>query len=353
MFRALLLEAEPAPVTKPAGEAVVECCDRDRLATDEQTLSELYGLLVQAHYRTRPYDLRHLLDGPNLSIWLMRREGHVVVVAVTALVGGFDVATAEAIRAGTRRPHGHLLPESLAAHLGFVQAPRMSHLRVLRIAVHPQFQGRGLGSRLLGTLLERMEEGIDLIGASFGATVPLLRFWYRAGFVPVRLSSHRSAVSGSHSALLLRACTARGGELLEAARSRFLDHFPVLLSDPLRGLEPELAQALLAGAGPISAGLDERDREALHCFSHHHRVFEESLAPLRRLACRLLADEAQSARLDPVARLLLVCRVLQGRSWEECARLAGLAGRREVIEALRMALRPLAPEPGTGDDPAP
>ncbi len=351
LFRALLLEAEPAPVTEPAGEAVVEQCDRDRLASDEQTLGEFYGLLVQAHYRTRPYDLRHLLDGPNLSLWLLRREGRVVAVAVTALEGGFDATTAEAIRAGTRRPHGHLLPESLAAHLGFVRAPRMSHLRVLRIAVHPQLQGRGLGSRLLGAVLERMEEGIDLVGASFGATVPLLHFWFRAGFVPVRLSSHRSAVSGSHSALMVRACSARGRELLEAARSRFLDHFPVQLSDPLRELEPELALALLAGAGPAPVGLDEQDREALYCFSHHHRVFEESLAPLRRLACRLLTDTAQSALLDPVARRLLVCRVLQGRPWEESARLAGLAGRREVIEALRAALRPLVPAPGTVEDP--
>ena len=36
--------------------------------------------------------------------------------------GGFDAATAQAIAAGRTRPHGHLLPETLAAHQGLAEA---------------------------------------------------------------------------------------------------------------------------------------------------------------------------------------------------------------------------------------
>ncbi|MEA3291102.1 MAG: tRNA(Met) cytidine acetyltransferase TmcA domain-containing protein, partial [Pseudomonadota bacterium] len=87
-FRLLMLDAAVAPeaaLRSIRPEACkIERIDRERLLEDENSLSELFGLLVFAHYRTRPYDLRHLLDGPNLSIYLMRYREHVVGAVLAA-----------------------------------------------------------------------------------------------------------------------------------------------------------------------------------------------------------------------------------------------------------------------------
>jgi hypothetical protein len=59
VFRALLLDAEPSHPARRAGDRApsprIELLHRDRLAADEATLSELFGLLAIAHYQSRPW----------------------------------------------------------------------------------------------------------------------------------------------------------------------------------------------------------------------------------------------------------------------------------------------------------
>jgi N-acetyltransferase 10 len=114
--------------------------------------------------------------------------------------------------------------------------PKLSGARVIRIATHTDYQGMGYGSRalellekyyernminmeeteesehkglkivneetvgelgkdqgksrklrLLLKLSERKPERLDYLGTSFGLTGPLLKFWKKAGYVPVYL----------------------------------------------------------------------------------------------------------------------------------------------------------------------
>ena len=151
--RALLLDANPAAdagVLAAMPDKVEPLrFDRDALVRDEATLSQLFGLLVLAHYQTRPLDLRHLLDGPNLQVHALRQGGHIVATALVASEGGLDQDLAEEIYQGRRRPQGHLLPQTLSAHAGLAVAPTLRWARIVRLAVHPAVQGRGLGRRLL------------------------------------------------------------------------------------------------------------------------------------------------------------------------------------------------------------
>ena len=339
VFQALLLDAAPAPTMALAGAAPdalrFEQLDRDRLAEDEPRLRELFGLLVHAHYRTRPTDLRHLLDGINIRVWAALHTGHVAACALTAREGGFDADTAHEIYTRDRRPHGHLLPETLAAHAGIPWAPTLQCERILRIAVHPDLQGRGIGSALVRHIEGQVRKGpCDYLGTAFGATAELLRFWTRLGLRPVRMGIHRDAASGEHSAVLLKPYTEAGRRLAEEARTRFLDLFPHQLGDPLRDLEPELVALLLcrdpAERPPVR--LDAADLADAASFAFGRRGYEVNLATLWRLG---LLGLGRGVALEPQPLGIWVAKVHQRLDWTEVARRSGLPGRPALEHSLR------------------
>jgi tRNA(Met) cytidine acetyltransferase len=347
VFRALLLDADPAAgaalASTTPGACTVERLDRAALANDERSLSELFGLLVLAHYQTRPADLRHLLDGPNLSVYVSRHRGHVVATALVATEGGFNAEAASAIYENRRRPHGHLLPETLAVHLGIEEAPLQRGIRVMRIAVHPALQGRGIGTQLLNDIVrEHTGKGSDWVGASFGATTRLLRFWERSGLSPVRIGFRRGTTSGSHSAVVIRGLTAEGCRLVTEARVRFVRDLPEWLSDPLKHLEPELTASLLIRDTPLLSDLDAGQWRDIVSFAFSRRGYEVNLGPIRALTGAALSHREGQNLLDAPLLHTCILRVLQRRNALETATFLGLAGTAAVTERLRHAMRILA-----------
>lgn len=342
-FSMLGLDAEPAADTQLAlykdDEFEMRHLDRDTLIEDTALLAELFGLLVQAHYRTRPLDLRHLLDGPNLDVYILSAGGHVAATALVATEGGFDAATARAVWAGRHRPHGHLLPETLAAHQGLLEAPLLRCGRIMRVTVHPALQRRGLGSRLVTEISARLgDRGYDYIGTSFGVTPGLLDFWQRLDWRPVRLSIQKGASSGSHSAVYMKALSAAGSDLHGQARRRFFAQFPHQLSDSLRDLDAALVSGLLRDAGAQVPDLDEEDRRDLQAFSAEQRLAEVTIGSLWRLALHALMTGRAHERLDSLELSLVIIRVLQKQSWSDTAARCGLTGRKQALTVLRAAV---------------
>lgn len=337
LFRALALNASPVPAQQIGNVRTEQCTferlDRDRLAEHEQDLNDLFGLLVLAHYRTTPFDLRHLLDGPNLSVFALRARGRILATALLAEEGGFDAATTRNIWAGYRRPHGHLLAQSLAAHLGLQEGTGLRGGRVIRIAVHPALQRRGLGSRMVQELMDAGRTmGLDYVGTSFGATPELLRFWHRHRLLPVRIGLRRGASSGARSVLLLYPLTPEGVRIHHLARSRFQRQLPSLLRDPLRDMETDLAALLLSQALTApNLSLKELDWQDLIGFAFAKRPYESSLPTLEELTLKALVDGLPG----PQQSRLLIMRVLQLRTWSECATALRLPGRNGVVAELR------------------
>lgn len=350
-LRALLLAAAPAHAghlaASPRTEMSCERLDRDRLAADETTLSELFGLLVLAHYQTRPMDLRMLLDGPNVRLYGIRRGGHIAATLLAAAEGGFtDPALCEAIYMGQRRPRGHLLAQTLSSHAGLAEAPRLRYLRVIRIAVHPALRRQGLGRRLLEQLArDARADSLDLIGASFGATPDLVGFWAGRGFVPAQLGTHRNAASGEH-ALVMLAPVSRSGERLTAhAVSRLEARLPVLLAGPLRDLDPASLVAIMAAQPPHPANdrlACAEDAQELAGFIRGHRTLEASLPLLAELTRQRLGQAIGSAAISAPEAALLVAATRQLQPIAKLVNDFALTGRDELIRRLRLAAAALS-----------
>ncbi|MEZ5534781.1 MAG: GNAT family N-acetyltransferase [Thiolinea sp.] len=244
--RTLLLDAELVKSTEfdTAVEISYRMVSQQELAEDEALLRQLFGLLVSAHYQTRPSDLRQMLDAPQVTIHVLEQNSRTLAVALLSREGGLDEALVTEIHAGKRRPHGHLLAQSLTFHAGIAGAACLYGERVMRIAVHPELQGRGLGALLLDqvTCYARQQQA-DYIGVSYALSAELLRFWQRAGFVPVRLGFRKDKASGARSLMQLCGLSEAGVVLCHQAGTKFQQGLDKLLKQ-LGHLPAPLVQAL-------------------------------------------------------------------------------------------------------------
>ncbi|MFB6104435.1 MAG: tRNA(Met) cytidine acetyltransferase TmcA [Halobacteriaceae archaeon] len=318
-FHTLLLDAAPAvdPVVAdatPEGTAF-EIMAPDRLTDDERLLREAFGLLVAAHYRTEPNDLARLLDAPNLTVTALTRDGHVCSVALLAAEGGLDAETRDWMYDGGRI-RGNMLPDVFASQLRDKAAAAPTGWRVLRIATHPSIRSRGLGSRLLECILDSARDrGLDWVGAGYGATADLVRFWAENDFSTVHLATTRSAESGEYSALMLHPLTEAGAAVHDRLASWFLDRIPAVLGDALSDADPDVVRAALAATRadpPI--GLSPRAWRVVAGAAYGPGRYDVDPQPFQRLAVAALTDDAGGVT-DREQRLL-VMKVLQTRSWE-------------------------------------
>ncbi len=342
VFRSLLLDAEPAAdavVAKvPPEMCRIERIDRDLLLKDEALLSQLFGLLVLAHYRTSPADLRNLLDGSNLEIYLLHHQEIVIGCALMAREGGFDELLSERVYAGERRLHGNLMPQSLACHAGLAEAPQLSAARVMRIAIHPVRRGEGLGRRLVDGVARQAEaDGADYLGASFGGDAGLLDFWSRCECLPLHIGMKREASSGAHAVMVMRPLSARGKRLFTQGRARLSKQLPVLLSEPLSQLEAVLVARLLRGAG--CGSVDEETRGDACAFATTQRDYGNCLRGMSEYLLHVLSRGA--AQLGDDELQLAIGKVLQRRPWAELVQILSLSGRKQAIERLRRIFRKL------------
>lgn len=340
---------------KPVGPCEdVERIRRDTLVHDECLLRELFGLLVLAHYQTRPTDLRILLDGPDVRLHTVKRAGHVAATLLSSAEGPLpDPALREAIFAGERRPRGHLLPQTLSFHAGLHEATALRYRRVVRIAVHPACTRQGLARRLLEQLAqEGRAEGLDMLGTSFGATPDLIRFWDHCGFRPAQLGTHRNAASAEHALVMLRPLSQAGQALAEAAETRLEARLPVLLAGPLEGVDPFTLSALAASLraaprattdGPDSL-LDPDGQRELEAFANAHRGLDATLPLLSELARARVGPALRAGRMTQHDAALLIASARQLRPISALVTAFAMPGRAELLSRLRRIVAMLATE---------
>ncbi|VDK71774.1 unnamed protein product [Litomosoides sigmodontis] len=230
----------------------------------ETFLNIIMAIYVSAHYKNSPNDLQMLSDAPAHHLFVLvgpinetqAQLPEVLAVIQLAMEGGLSSSTVCDNMGRGKRAAGDLLPWTVSQQFMDKEFPTLSGARIIRIAVHPDFQSLGYGSRALELLLEyyhgmvpclkedtdfnveakvkhiensnalvlleevieprsnlppllhrlseRRAEKLDYIGVSFGLNLPLLKFWKRAGFVPVYLRQSVCDITGEHTCIMLK-----------------------------------------------------------------------------------------------------------------------------------------------------
>ncbi|XP_068115792.1 RNA cytidine acetyltransferase [Hyperolius riggenbachi] len=299
-----------------SGCPLPETCDlyyvnRDTLfcyhKASESFLQRLMALYVASHYKNSPNDLQMLSDAPAHHLFCLlppvpptqNALPEVLAVIQVCLEGEISRQSIMNSLSRGKKASGDLIPWTISEQFQDPDFGSLSGARVVRIAVHPDYQGMGYGSRalqllqmyyegklpcleeestnksqeitsisseavslleetvtprknlppLLLRLSERPAEKLDYLGVSYGLTPKLLKFWKRAGFIPVYLRQTPNDLTGEHSCIMLKSLQeeeeSQQEPWLTAFWKDFRRRFLSLLSYQFSGFSPSVALNIL------------------------------------------------------------------------------------------------------------
>jgi len=314
---------------------IYQMVTQESLLANEPLLEQIFGLLVLAHYQTSPSDFRQLLDAPNLFVFIALHNDIVIGVSLVLKEGELDEVLCQEIAIGKRRLRGHLLPQSLLAQVGIEQAAQYSYARIMRIAVHPQCQHRGIGGELDVFVTQwAHQHDIDMLGSSFGATAQLSRFWLHNDYKPVRLGLNKDSASGTHSLLVIKAINDERFTLVDIAQQSFNHSFRYDIADNFSQLEERLV-AVLMGKNVYTNPLTNFDRYNIDVFIRGARPFEQVSYIIEQ---QLWQAPRSLLHLESCHQSVIIKRVLQRQTWSEVAADLLLTGKKAAQVLLREAI---------------
>ncbi|EDV99606.1 RNA cytidine acetyltransferase isoform X1 [Drosophila grimshawi] len=341
--------------------------DRDALFSyhkaAESFLHRMVYIYVSSHYKNTPNDLQMMSDAPAHHLFCllgpvqrMDQLPEILVVIQVALEGQISAQSISDSLGRGKKAAGDLIPWNIAEQYGDRDFPKLSGVRIVRIATHPNYQRMGYGKRaihllkdyyahrhanlgdaplpnnqagieeveeeeigllkeqirprsripvLLQRLHERQPEPVDYIGTSYGLTVDLLKFWKSAGFVPVYLSQKANELTAEHSCIMLHTLATprsiRATPWLSLYYNDFRRRVLKLMGTTFREFETKLCLALLKNnavkggdADDASTVLSKRTLD-IHFLPHDLQRLESYARQQSefRLILDLLTDIAQ------------------------------------------------------------
>ena len=341
----LCLNAElpKTPANIDYSRIVINTIERSELAKNKQQLSDIFSLLVLAHYKTQPRDLRYLLDSKDLTILVAQYKGITLGATIIELEGGLDDEISDKIYKNERRVHGHLLPQSLESTIGIKDAGKLRYLRVIRIITHPSSQRHGIGSKMLAFAEEFASKNhIDLVGANFGINNDVLPFWDASGYLPVHVGLTANTNTGTHSIGVLKPLSLAGKELFEQATILFYSKFRFMLTTAYNSLDVSLVEYLFSLSKPNHGlPLDEQTLKEISRFAHSNSDYDMAAKSLNKFTHASFLNETARSALNDIEKGLLIKKVLQQRSWRSVISDLKLEGKSQAIQLLREVIAKL------------
>ena len=325
-FDTLLLDAEPAQLTREDMEAI-DNMEVEYYAPDpeefflerEDELRQFFGIYIMAHYRNNPNDLGMMMDAPHHFVRALRlKTGKLVVSLELAEEGPLKGELAKESAKGAWIM-GNIIPDRLIKHYKLIDFGDFKGVRVVRIATHPAVMRRGLGSKALSFLeKEARERGYDWVGAGFGVTYELLKFWLRNGFVPVHMSPDRNPVSGEYSVLVIKPLNEAARRYIDVIAWEFKKKFVNSLTDPYFDLEADTALLILENTPRrnVRPSLSIFQVGRFVSYAWGEMTVENCTDCMKELAKAFFLDSgAADLDLPETHKLLLVAKILQSKTW--------------------------------------
>ncbi|MEM1702774.1 MAG: GNAT family N-acetyltransferase, partial [Zestosphaera sp.] len=330
-FDTLLLDAEPDNLTDEDIEEIKKgnleyvAYEPEYLFSEagEKELRSLFGIYVLAHYRNEPDDLGRLADAPHHSMRAVRirSSGKIVGVAQLAEEGGLSDDLIDELLVGGKIP-GNIIPDRLLKYFRLRELGRGVGWRIVRIAVHIDVQGMGIGSFLLNEVInEAIKRGYSWVGAGFGLSKELLSFWLKNGFKLLHLSPDRNPVSGEYTALVVKPLNSEWVSLIDSCVKDFMVRLIGSLHSVYRDLESDVIY-LVFKSGVNCPELSERFRlteaqkERLKLYLEGLMTYE-SVADAVNFSVLKSVFEGKISVLTPLEGQTCIARCLKGLNWEE------------------------------------
>lgn len=353
-FDALLLDAEPDELTDEdikeieRGNLEYVTYEPEYLFSEagEKELRSLFGIYVLAHYRNEPDDLGRLADAPHHSMRAVRikSSGKIVGAAQLAEEGGLSDELINELLVGGKIP-GNIIPDRLLKYFRLRELGKGIGWRIVRIAVHIDVQGMGIGSFLLNEIVnEAVRRGYSWVGAGFGLSRELLNFWLKNNFKLLHLSPDRNPVSGEYTALVVRPLNSEWVSLIDTCAKDFTIRLIGSLHTVYRDLESDVTYLILK-SGINYPELSERfelteaQKERLKLYLEGLMTYE-SAADAVNFAVLKSVVEGKLNVLTPLEGQVCVARCLKGLSWEEITQELNYPSSKAVV-VLRKALEKL------------
>ncbi len=297
IYRVFHLDAEPPSIkgTPSPDKLRLVRNDREELVKDYDLLRRIYGLLVTAHYRNEPDDLVLIIDTDYFEIYSGVVDGDIIgVLQVRMEETGIEKA---------------MLIGNVLKRYGILNTEMPGVLRIVRIAVHPDYQRRGFGSKML-TLLEEAYAGrASLIGAFFSG-FDTVRFWLRNGYTPIYISPRYNRATGEKNIVVLKSTEQGSRGLVDEAASILYQRIVYASHVLYRDVSSERLSWIMnyLKSKGYTVGSVETDCRRMKVFleasDHYETVIDQILK---------YWDLVDFNSLDELSRTLLVARVLQGK----------------------------------------
>lgn len=334
LFDALLLDAEPEELDENDYEEIskgnLKYLQLDPVwlfsKEGEHILRQLFGIYVLAHYRNEPDDLGILADAPHHIIRAVQTPSGKIVCAIQiAQEGGLDKEIIDELLRGGKIP-GNIIPDRLLKHLRLKEFGHARGWRIVRIATHPKAQSRGIGSYALEQIYqEALRRELDWVGSGFGVNEKLLKFWLRNGFTVLHISPDRNPVSGEYTILVVKPISSIIRKAVSIGNKEFRRKLLESLHDTYKGLETELAIAMLKGEEPILDNycpkLTPIQVDRLWIYSYGPMTYEAMCDVMHEIARSYwyMYPKLKGFNLSKKEEYILTAKALQAKTWDDIA----------------------------------